>query len=221
MRTIHLFSKKSIWLLLFCVIAAFTMVNISSCNGNGPKGTCLSLSKSKIKKSWNPEYKNRNDSNRPKYLKFFTTYDPIKRTFRVSAMAYKGPLGKYQPIGSYIKLSNGNSCPTDLPTVAVGENTIDIDDLYILDSNGKLRDFAYISLKPYADTTTGFLRYKIDVVDKNRVTILELEPPSTNPCPPCINCIPPCPTNCKPICEVKYEDSLKTNTPIADTANDQ
>lgn len=181
--------KKSIWLLLLPV---FSFLIITSCKEKAPDGTCISLSKSKIKKAWvTPGH-----MNSISYFKLITFYNPINNDIKVSAQAYTSA---YQPIGDLVKLTTGKKCDT-LPALLVGVNFIYKDSMNIIDSSGNLKDFEYIQFTP------GVYYYQCDSTRKIRIlnfgtkvmkdatTVNAL---STLPCPPCINCKPPdsCPVS--------------------------
>ena len=120
MQTNQTLFKKNIWVLSL-VIAIFSLLNISSCNAKDEsvKGQCITLSRSKIIKSWvNDGYMEDID-----YLKFITYYNSINHEFQVYVQAYKKVSKvEYQPIGPLVKLNTGGSCPSDLPPMMVSDN---------------------------------------------------------------------------------------------------
>jgi hypothetical protein len=215
MQTIQFSFKKSIWLLLL-VVAAFLFLSISSCNENNekpPKGSCISLSKSKIEKAWGDYIK----QGKIDYLSFITFYNPLNHEINVSVQAFKKIDEKhYQPIGPFVKLLSESGCADLLPKVRVGENIATPIDLEILIDSVHLKDFAYLALTPYSKE--GNLAYNTKVIDKNYKVLSATG--GTLPCPPCVNCRPACAADCTPPCSQKELDSLNnTSRVIRDSVN--
>jgi hypothetical protein len=192
-------SKRAFWIILI-LLSVFSVFSISSCEKKPPKGLCISLSKSKIDKAWSSYIKNGEID----YLTFITFYNSITHEMIVSVQAFKK---NHNPIGPSVKLYTEEGCADLLPKVAVGENTASLKELDILSENGKeFKDFGYLVLTPYS--YEGYLAFKTRVVDKNNKALsITLE--STLPCPPCINCRPPCPTLCSPPCTPEQLDSIQ------------
>jgi len=197
------------------VVAAFSFLSISSCKEKPPKGSCISLSKSKIEKAWG-DYIRRGEID---YLSFITFYNPLNHEINVSVQAFKKiDKTSYQQIGPFVKLLSESGCADLLPKVKVGENIATLDDLEMLKEPGVLKDFAYLALKPYSDSG-GHLTYTSRLVDKKDKVLLASFG-GTLPCPPCVNCRPPCAADCTPPCTQKELDSLNnTSRVIRDSVN--
>jgi len=211
MQTNQFSSKKSIWLVLL-VVSAFSFLAISSCKEEKPpKGSCISLSKSKIEKAWGDYIR----QGKIDYLSFITFYNPINHEINVSVQAFDS---SYKPIGPFVKLLSESDCADSLPKLRVGENIATLADLEILIDSVHLKDFAYLALTPYSKE--GNLAYKTRVVDKNEKVLSATG--GTLPCPPCINCRPPCPADCTPVCADTVIDNTNSfNSLIRDTIKKQ
>jgi hypothetical protein len=195
----HFLQKKFLGLFLFIVATAFVLSLPSCKETKPPKGLCISLSRSKIDKAWSGYIKNGEID----YLTFITFYNSITHEMTVSVQAFKK---NHNPIGPFVKLYTEEGCADLLPKVAVGENTASLSELNILSENGKeFKDFGYLVLTPYS--YSGYLAFKTKVVDKN-TSLLGLMS-ETLPCPPCINCRPPCPALCSPPCTPEQLDSIQ------------
>ena len=197
MQTSQFLFKRNIWLMPLA-ISVFSLFSLSSCKEKAPKGSCVALTRSKINKEWvKPGYIK--DIN---YMTFITCYNPIKHEISVGVQAYDKD---YKAVGEYFMLATGDAWKDDLPPLAVGKNNIELADLNILES-GKLKDFAFVNLVPYGQN--GYLWYNTTVVDKE-LKSLNIKPLTAYPCPPCVNCKPPCPINCDPPCSKEDSANLK------------
>ncbi len=166
----------------------------------------MTLTKDQLEKEWVPKFTDPNKPDKEKItiLKFYSNFNPTSKGYDVSVRAYNMDDTE---LGNEIVLSEGIACGTTLPPLFIGRsNDIKLDDLKILKSNGTLVDhFSKIILTPKEYQVGGykFLQYNVDVIVGDQRSAA----PPALPCPPCINCMPPCPQNCEPICT--KEDSIK------------
>lgn len=152
----------------------------------GISATCVELSKTQVDDEWVKTGYLSNIS----YVAFFTNYDGATGSFHAYALAFDN---KNKRLGNLISLTPGSNCSTPLPTLAIGENTIDMSVLGITDPSGQLTNFTKVVLTPrkYVPTMPGpvgdYLQYTLVVETP--------EGPSgerfTLPCPPCQYCRPP------------------------------
>lgn len=152
----------------------------------GISATCVELSKKQVEDEW---VKTGHLSN-INYVAFFTNYDGATGSFEVFAQAYDK---KNNRLGNLISLTPGTNCPHTLPSLAIGENIIDMSVLSITDPSGQLTDFTKVVFTPrkYVPTMPGpvgdYLQYTFVVETP--------EGPSSErfslPCPPCQYCRPP------------------------------
>jgi hypothetical protein len=168
----------------------FLSCNTKKTSTGDVETSCVTLSSDQIQEAWvDPGYTNPGSDNLVSYVDFQATLDQASGKLSVNAQGYKAD---NTAIGSLITLSIGSNCPTDLPPVQVGKNTIDMSKLNILEADGKLRNFNYVKLTPkvYEEAGNKYLSFSIEVVDDG----VSSERPSSLPCPPCIYCRPPCDT---------------------------
>jgi hypothetical protein len=224
MQTSQFSFKKSIWLLPLA-ITVFSLLGISSCNGKndntgkkdnlGP--SCMTLTKDQINKNWVPTYTNPTnpEKNIISILKFYSTYDQGSGGFSVHVQAFNK---SNSPLGNSIDLSSGVACGINLPPLVQGRsNDIELSALNILKPDGTLVDnFDKIILTPEIDVISGFdfLQYDVAVIVGDSRTA----GPTLLPCPPCVNCKPPCPADCQPACT--KDDSIRLHIAPYNIVND-
>jgi hypothetical protein len=201
--------KKSIGLLTL-IVAAFSMVIISSCNdksSNDP--VCVKFTKAQIQKWIDKGYINRLDLNPMVSVRFTTAYAGPGTVFRVYITGVRKD-------GSIIKESLTELTPVDSCTkdhiklsefIFIGTNPADLSQLGILDKDGKIVDgLEYLQMTPfdYTDPKTkyDFLAYENSIKKGDGTTMMRplIHSDQILPCPPCPNCPPSsCPK--PPTCE--------------------
>ena len=217
MQTSPFSFKKIIWQLP-SVITIFALLSISSCKGKNDKeggkenlaSSCLTLTADTINKYWAPKYTN--PSNPAKdiitVLKFYPSYDPKSGGYKLSVQAFNNVDIK---LGNEFNLDAGIACAVNLPSLVTGRsNDLDLGSLNIFKGDGSLvANFSKIILTPAVENVSGFnfLKFDVAVVIGDSRT----QAASILPCPPCINCKPPCPVNCSPACT--KEDSTRLGIP--------
>jgi hypothetical protein len=184
--------------------------------------TCFTLTKKQIQDEWiTPGYTSNSDPKKNiNYIQFFTSVVPRTNNFDINIQAYDTTGA---PLGNLIKLGTGQGCPINLPTVLIGRNFLDFKRLNILKDPTTIADyFQRIVFTPAIFQKDGFdlLQFKTTAFYENTTMGLE----GALPCPPCINCRPPCPDYCTPACTPEQLDSLASINPMSpvrpiDTAN--
>jgi len=198
--------SKYLYYTIQLIIFNLLLISFYSCkdkkdNGseNNLSASCIILTNSKLSKNWIPRYtKPTNpDDEKIKVIKLFSVENG-KGGYDVTARAYNA---KDNQIGKEIKLTEGIACEFDLPPLVKGKsNDLDLNDLKIINEDGSLiENFEKIILTPmvYKYGEFQFLQYQVQIEIGDRIN----EGRSSLPCPPCINCKPPCPDNCTPQCE--------------------
>ena len=191
--------KKIFWLLPLS-IAVIIMMNISSCNQGGKKGAsgteCLTLTKAQMD-NWFPAYSNPSDpvANKISVLEFFPAYDAGSKTYSVSVKGYNTSNAQ---LGNALDFSTGSACVIPDPVPGIGKHyQLFLADLNILNADGALKDgIENIKLTPqtYSD---GQLKFEVTATQNGEIIALGF----ILPCPPCLNCRPPCPDDCTPACD--------------------
>lgn len=221
MQQFQLSIKKSMWLLSITTVVCLLTV-FSSCNNKEKKPvmpelpkvkasnmalSCVELTKSKVQAAWaDPGYLASIN-----YVDFYTDYNGLTGKFEVVAVAYDAANNR---LGGPVTLAKGDKCDISLPPLSIGENTISMADLGILDPTGKLKDFDKIRLTPrkYISVNPGtlgeYLQYSVVVESPTGPGISRY----TLPCPPCQYCKPP---NCDTI----FSDDLAIPTNSDTTGN--
>ena len=204
------------WLLpLLAMIIAIAI--IPSCKNDDKKKdpsiaapeadvTCFTLTKKQIQDEWvTPGYTSNSDPKKNiNYIQFFTSVVPRTNNFDINIQAYDT---SGNALGNLIKLGTGQGCPVNLPTVLIGRNFIDFNKLNILKNPTTIADyFQRIVFTPAIYQRDGFdlLQFKATAFYENTTMGLD----GALPCPPCINCRPPCPDYCTPACTPNQLDSL-------------
>ncbi len=208
------FSIQRSWLIM--PIVAVAMVVLFSCNetkkGKDAKLTtttpCFSLTKEQIKTAWiDPGHTgNLNPKDNIKFIQFMSTQNP-DNSIDVSVQGLKED---GTPIGDPIRLEKEAGCRPDFPKVTVKKNFAELSVWKILKDPTTFSDkFVKVGFMPDIFTAEGgeqVLQFKVTSYS----TDTEDDFPSLLPCPPCINCRPPCPANCTPACTTK--DSMDIGT---------
>jgi hypothetical protein len=198
--------NKSIGLLMI-LVAAFSMVIISSCKDKISKvPTCVKLTKAQIQKWVDKGY---TDTTKPNYmssLRFKTAYAFPGTPFGVFVIGVRKD-GKVIE-ESLTKLTPVDTCKKDHVELSdyifTGMIPVDLVDLKILQGDGKkvTDSLENVVLQPYdwsdPNTHFNFLAYHFSIFKKGGVVI---KPEVTTtmalkiglPCPPCPNCPNPCP----------------------------
>jgi len=210
--------------LTFKILIPFLLTALLfSCKGkkdtNGSLfASCIVLTKSKLTSNWVSRYTRPTNpiDEKIKVIKLFSVENG-KGGYDVTARAFNEKDGQ---IGKDIKLTEGLACEFDLPSLVKGKsNDIYLDSLQIIKADGSLiENFEKIILTPMIYEYSGFqfLQYQVQIEIGDRINMSR----NALPCPPCINCKPPCPANCTPLCEpvdsfkIKNGD-IKINTDSA------
>jgi hypothetical protein len=209
------FSLKKFFGLLLYFIVVISILNITSCTGkksNSGKtqdltASCMTLNKSQLK-SWFPAFSNPADpvANQITVLRFYPAYNPVNGSYDITVRAYNSANAQ---LGNAITLGTGVACGINLPLLSIGARyEVMLADLHVLKADGSLVDFFdKIILTPNVYALGGFNFLKLDMEVKIGDSTTEMA--AILPCPPCINCRPPCPDNCTPPCDSTYTDSLQ------------
>src|SRR5690348_15164820 len=121
---------------LFSLLVLFTLgaFYLSSCKDKKKEDvetSCLTLSSTQIQDAWvTPGYTNPGSDNVINYINLQATLDTSSGVIAVTAQGYKMD---NTAIGNPVNLKVGTNCPTDLPSVLVGKNLVDMSKLNILE----------------------------------------------------------------------------------------
>jgi hypothetical protein len=189
-------SRTNTRLLLVFFLSGGLLFGMLSCKD--PKNTpiaagpsCVTVSNTKIKNAWvTSGYTTPGNRDYIVWLKFLTSYGGPGTDFVVRVRGLRADYSEVS--GSDILLSPGTDCLVTLPNdIAIGYNSIKLEDLGILQNDGSLKtDFNYLKLTPQRfPENPYFMNYSLDAVFGGSTSAGK----STLPCPPCVYCRPPCP----------------------------
>ena len=187
---------------LLLVIAASFLILFSSCNNNKSDKTllagsgCLTLTNTQLG-DWFPAYSNPSDpvANQISVLKFYPVISSGDTGYSVTVKAFNSANTQ---LGNELTLNSG-ICELPVPLPGLGQRyEVWLSDLNILKQDGSLMDnLTELIFTPSTNTGANLIQFsvsaKIDGVSMARGDVL--------PCPPCVNCRPPCPSDCIPACD--------------------
>ena len=194
--------------------------NFTKTEADDSEVSCMTLTKAQIEDEWVTKYTA--STNPPetkiKVLKFYAYYNPETKNYSVSVQAFND---SDKSLGNLIDLNRGRGCDTTLPALLTSKSyDIELSSLQMLNPDGTLIEFfTKLIITPASYEIGGlyFLKLDMAVVTEDGSTSRG----SGLPCPPCINCNPPCPDWCEPICPpTDPVDSLKGQTNPTDRIQD-
>jgi len=187
---------------LVSLLAVFTscLFIISSCKGKKEEKETLacdiSFAAATMEKDWvTPKYTEPGNQNEIVTVDIVVLYDPDSKQMRVSLKGLRKD--NTEVTGSDVKLFDGTSCTKPVYTSIPDHNYFKLADLGILDEQGKLKKFNYIKFEPQKySRNESVMNFAISVFADG----VSNPKDGSLPCPPCLNCIPPCPEDCSPPC---------------------
>ncbi len=196
-----IFSFKKDLTFYFILFSFLLIAFFPSCkNEEKPKeiaGVCAVLLNDDIQKNWvDKDFTKPNSNNQITTLDVIAFYNSISSEFTIYIQGVTKN-GDIVP-GSEIKILEGTSCSPIRSASIPQHNYYKIADLDILEKDGKLKSFNYISFTPSLYASEKYLmNFELSVVLNDRTSSMK---GGTLPCPPCINCEPSCATWCTPPC---------------------
>jgi hypothetical protein len=207
----HLRKMKPLALLL--IVSASCLFIISSCKNKKTETkkemlACdITLAAADLQAQWvTPDYTKPGDPNEIDTVDIVVSYDPVSKQMQVTLKGMRK--GNTEVKGSDIKLFDGTSCSKPAYTSIPEHNYFKLADLGVLDGQGKLTNFNYIRFVPQKYSRDGSVMNFALSVFTGGVSDPKDE---SLPCPPCLNCNPPCPEDCTPAC-TKEDSALVFKT---------
>jgi len=203
---------------LLQLLIAISWLALLSCNpGKQSKvPTCVKLTKAQIQKWVTKKYTDPTNPNHMTSVQFTTAYAGPGAIFRVYVMGVRADGTPIPESLTELTPVDQDACNIKLPDfLLLGTIPRKLSELNILKSDGGVMDsLEYLKLVPveYTDPSTKyqFMAYESYHIKTGGIT-LKVEGGVLPPCPPCPNCIAPCPppTSCFGTpCQAISPDSL-------------
>jgi hypothetical protein len=183
-----------------------TVITISSCNDNKKEdvaaGVCLTLTKAQLD-SWFPTYSEPTSlpANQIMYVKFYPVWNANTNSYDVTA---RGLNQSGNQLGSDLMLNSKADCGTQLQIRSYEYSMVELN---LLNSSGDLLNgFEELILNPTTWVTDPAVLQLNVSVKINGATLSRGE---ILPCPPCVNCRPPCDSTADQDTLLRVIDTMK------------